>query len=204
MSSDSGDDFSVASGSDFSADCVDEYSVDSDGNIKPGQDVKQLPKSMAVSGTTKSSGDQPELSLDERRKKKRLEKLDKRIKNIQKKHDKEKKIQVEPKLIKNKQKRQEVALMKKMENRRVSKIEKLKKEKIREEHGEEAAPKGVTKTIESMRVKDETIITDADDEEIKGEHSIDEFASYFKNETTPRILLTTNRRPNGVSCPHLI
>ena len=106
---------------------------------------------------------------------------------------------MEPKEIKNKQKRQEVALMKKLENRRVAKIEKLKKEKIREEHGEEAAPKGITKTIESMRVKDETIITDADDEEIKGEHNIDEFASYFNNETTPRILLTTNRRPNGVS-----
>lgn len=84
-----------------------------------------------------------------------------------------------------------------MENRRVAKIEKLKKQKIRAEHGEEAAPKGVTKTIESMRVKDETIITDADDEEIKGEQSIDEFASYFKNETTPKILMTTNRRPNG-------
>ena len=89
--------------------------------------------------------------------------------------------------------------MKKVENRRVAKIEKLKKQKIREEHGEEAAPKGVTKTIESMRVKDETIITDADDEEIKGEHNIDEFSSYFNNETTPRILMTTNRRPNGVS-----
>ena len=89
--------------------------------------------------------------------------------------------------------------MLKMENRRVAKIEKLKKLKIRAEHGEEAAPKGVTKTIESMRVKDETIITDADDEEIKGEHSIDEFASYFKSETTPRVLLTTNRRPRGVS-----
>lgn len=88
-----------------------------------------------------------------------------------------------------------------MENRRVAKIEKLKKQKIRAEHGEEAAPKGVTKTIESMRVKDETIITDADDEEIKGEQSIDEFASYFKNETTPKILMTTNRRPNGVSHP---
>ena len=89
--------------------------------------------------------------------------------------------------------------MKKMENRRVAKIEKLKKQKIRAEHGEEAAPKGITKTIESMRVKDETIITDADDEEILGEQSIDEFASYFKNETTPKILMTTNRRPNGVS-----
>ena len=108
-------------------------------------------------------------------------------------------IKVEQKLIRNKQKRQEVALMKKMENRRVAKIDKLKAQKIRAEHGEEAAPKGVTKTIESMRVKDETIITDADDEEIKGEQAIDEFASYFNNETTPRILMTTNRRPNGVS-----
>ena len=108
-------------------------------------------------------------------------------------------IKIEPKLIKNKQKRQEVALMRKVENRRAAKIEKLKKQKIREEHGEEAAPKGVTKTIESMRVKDETIITDADDEEIKGEQDIDEFSQYFKNQTTPRILLTTNRRPNGVS-----
>ena len=44
--------------------------------------------------------------------------------------------------------------MKKLANRRESKIEKLKKKKIREEHGEEAMPKGVTRTIESMRVKD--------------------------------------------------
>lgn len=58
-------------------------------------------------------------------------------------------------------------------------------------------PKGVTRTIESMRVKDETIITDAEDEEIKGEQNIDEFASYFKGDTTPRLLLTTNRRPKG-------
>ena len=48
-----------------------------------------------------------------------------------------------------------------------------------------------------MRVKDETIITDADDEEIKGEQDIDEFSQYFNNETTPKIFMTTNRRPNG-------
>ena len=89
--------------------------------------------------------------------------------------------------------------MKKMENRRGAKIEKLKKQKIREEHGEEAAPKGVTRTIESMRVKDETIITDAEDDEIKGEQNIDEFSKYFEGVTTPRILMTTNRRPRGVS-----
>ena len=149
--------------------------------------------------SSKSSGEagKPALTPEEKRKKKAMDKLDKRIKAVSKKHDKEKHIKIEPKLIRNKQKRQEVALMKKLENRRESKIEKLKKQKIREEFGEEAAPKGVTKTIESMRVKDETIITDADDEEILGEQDIDEFAAYFKNETTPKILLTTNRRPNG-------
>ena len=32
---------------------------------------------------------------------------------------------------------------------------------------------------------------------MKGENAIDEFASYFNQETTPRILMTTNRRPKG-------
>lgn len=48
-------------------------------------------------------------------------------------------------------------------------LERLKKKKIREEQGEDALPKGVTKTIESMRVADETLIDNAEDEEIKGE-----------------------------------
>ena len=78
-----------------------------------------------------------------------------------------------------------------------TKMERLKKRKLREEHGEEACPKGEVKTIESMRVKDETIIQDMDDEELKGEQDIDEFASYFKHETTPKIIMTTNRRPKG-------
>jgi hypothetical protein len=60
-------------------------------------------------------------------------------------------------------------------------LERLKKKKVREEQGEDAMPKGVTKTIESMRVANDTIIQDADDEEIKGEEDIDEFSSYFKN-----------------------
>ena len=200
MSSGSGEEEFSEGGSfdEISAECVDDYSVDSDGNIKPDAGAPAIPRTGKVAAGSERE-DKPALSADERRKQKALAKLDKRIKQVTKTHDKEKKIKVEPKLIKNKHKRQEVALLKKMENRRVAKIEKLKKQKIREEHGEEAAPKGVTKTIESMRVKDETIITDADDEEIKGEQNIDEFASYFKNEATPRILMTTNRRPKGVS-----
>lgn len=84
-----------------------------------------------------------------------------------------------------------------MAERRVSKVEKLKKKKVREEHGEEAVPKGKINTIESMRVKDETIISDAEDDDIKGEQNIDEFASYFNSKVPPRIVMTTNRRPKG-------
>lgn len=69
--------------------------------------------------------------------------------------------------------------------------------KLREELGEEEVPKGKNDTIESMRVKDETLMGDVDDEDITGEQNIDEFAKYFARETTPRILLTTNRRPKG-------
>ena len=124
--------------------------------------------------------------------------MDKRIKNVTKRHDKDKTYEsITPSDIRNKQKRQEIALMKKIAERRNAKVESLKKKKVREEFGEEAMPKGVTKTIESMRKTDETLVKDADDDEILGEQNIDEFSSYFNNETTPRILMTTNRRPRG-------
>lgn len=48
-----------------------------------------------------------------------------------------------------------------------------------------------------MRVPDETMIEDPNDEDIVGENNIDEFDKYFNRETTPKILLTTNRRPRG-------
>lgn len=51
-----------------------------------------------------------------------------------------------------------------MADARVLKLEHLKKQKIREELGEAAAPKGITNTIESLRVKDETIITEVDED----------------------------------------
>lgn len=79
----------------------------------------------------------------------------------------------------------------------ISKLDRLKRQKIREEHGEEACPKEKPRTIESMRVKDETIITDANDEDLLGEQNVDEFANYFKGNSTPKILMTTNRRPKG-------
>lgn len=50
-----------------------------------------------------------------------------------------------------------------------------------------------------MRVADETLIDDPNDEDIVGETKIDEFDTYFNRESTPKILCTTNRRPSGVS-----
>ena len=120
-------------------------------------------------------------------------------------NQKEKPIEKEASEIKNKQKRQEVVLRKKMAQKKDKLLERLKKKKVREEQGDDAMPRGVTKTIESMRVADETLVDNVDDEEIKGEQEIDEFSAYFKNQTTPKILMTTNRRPKGVrlECIHL-
>lgn len=78
--------------------------------------------------------------------------------------------------IRNKHKRLEVVGRKRAATQRERDLDRLQKKKIREEKGEDAAPKGKVNTIESMRVKDETIIDDADDEDIKGEHDIDEFS----------------------------
>lgn len=76
-------------------------------------------------------------------------------------------------------------------------MKQLQTKKLREELGEEEVPKGKNETIESMRVADETLMGDVDDEDIAGEQNIDEFAKYFNRETTPKILITTNRRPKG-------
>ena len=86
-----------------------------------------------------------------------------------------------------------------MAAREEKKLKSLQTKKLREELGEEAVPKGKNKTIEGMRVPDETMIEDLDDEDIVGEQNIDEFDKYFNRETTPKILVTTNRRPRGVS-----
>jgi len=94
----------------------------------------------------------------ERKRQKRLEQLDKKIKRLSKKHDKEKTIARVAAEIKNKHKRQEVVVRKKLAAKEERLIERLKKKKVREEQGDEAMPRGVTKTIESMRVADETLI----------------------------------------------
>lgn len=100
--------------------------------------------------------------------------------------------------VKNKQRRVHLADVKKLQQNRAKKLERLRKEKLREELGEEAAPKGDTRSIEKLREDKQELITEVVPE-IEEEENIDEFSAYFRGETKPRVLLTTSRRPNGVS-----
>lgn len=72
--------------------------------------------------------------------------------------------------------------------------EKKRKKKEAEAMGEEAPPKKVPKTIENMRIPDETMVSPQDEEVAKDEET-DEFASYFNRDTTPKVLITTSDRP---------
>ena len=56
-------------------------------------------------------------------------------------------------------------------------------------------PKEVPKTIDSMRVPDDTII-DGNDVEVQLDEATDEFAPYFLGALPPKLLITTNERPS--------
>ncbi|XP_076375963.1 putative ribosome production factor 1 [Megalopta genalis] len=83
---------------------------------------------------------------------------------------------------------------------RYKKCQKLLKEKIKakkeakKKRIQEGGPKQVPHTIESLREKDETIITgDLDDEEnqeLKVDFEHDEFSSYYKHSYEPKVLIT--------------
>ncbi|KAH8740130.1 IMP4-like U3 small nucleolar ribonucleoprotein (snoRNP) [Cryptosporidium ryanae] len=95
--------------------------------------------------------------------------------------------------IKNKIKRAEVA----REIKRKKKEEKSKRRREnrrKEENGEEVV-KGVPRTIESMRVKDEMFVEDPlNDKELRKEMENDEFSDYFSRKRSPKLLITTNNR----------
>lgn len=71
--------------------------------------------------------------------------------------------------------------------------EKRKREK---DDGEEEKEPPKQKTLDNMRVKDETMV-DLDDEEIMQDAATDEFASYFEGKTVPKVLFTTCNRPRN-------
>ncbi|XP_025110958.1 LOW QUALITY PROTEIN: ribosome production factor 1-like [Pomacea canaliculata] len=98
--------------------------------------------------------------------------------------------------IKNKERRSQLY----REMKRAKKKAKLqeKKKKVREAKamGEKAPPKQVPKTLENMRVFDETMV-DPEDEEVAADEEQDELSSYFHRDTVPKILITTTDRPSS-------
>jgi len=84
----------------------------------------------------------------------------------------------------------------KLEKSKQKMVERMKKKKIREEHGDEAVPRGVVKTIETEWKFDETFL-DKEDSEVEGDEAIDEFADYFKDNLPPKLMITTSRWPSG-------
>ena len=114
---------------------------------------------------------------------------------------------------KNKQKRRELVLQRRhMKKRLLGKLRRMHQkrmevlnedddnEEVEDENGEKKnkkyVPKQATKTIDSMREKDETLF-DENDKEIKEALENDEYKNYFNNEYSPQILLTTSIAHTG-------
>ena len=114
---------------------------------------------------------------------------------------------------KNKQKRRELVLQRRhMKKRLLGKLRRMHQkrmealnedddnEEVEDENGEKKnkkyVPKQATKTIDSMREKDETLF-DENDKEIKEALENDEYKNYFNNEYSPQVLLTTSIAHTG-------
>ncbi|XP_043253050.1 probable ribosome production factor 1 [Colletes gigas] len=92
---------------------------------------------------------------------------------------------------------------------RYKKCQRLLKEKIKakkeakKQRIQEGAPKQVPHTIESLREKDETVVTgDLDDEEnqeLKVDFEHDEFAAYYRHDYEPKVLITYSDNPTRKS-----
>ncbi|CAI2374332.1 unnamed protein product [Moneuplotes crassus] len=143
------------------------------------------------------------IHIELQQKDKEIKRLSGQIKEATKKRDKagrkdaahKHKNKITPGKMKNKIKRMEMVRSMKKEKAKKKNLVRLKKKQIRLEKGEDACPRGITNTIETMRVYEETFIAEAD-EEIEADENIDEFNEYFKEKTTPKICMVTNRRPS--------
>jgi len=98
-------------------------------------------------------------------------------------------ITVQPHDIKNKDLRALAWQKIQKQKAKIQKSEKLKRKREQEELGEDAPPKKPRRSIDAMRVADDTIVT-AEDTEVFEDEKTDEFAEYFDGKT-PKILLTT-------------
>jgi len=99
-------------------------------------------------------------------------------------------------MVKNKLRRRELYAKMKQQKAKEKQENRKKRQRERDALGDEAPPVQVKKTLDNMRVKDETIV-DPNDEEVLQDEMNDEFADYFRCERTPKILITTCNRPQS-------
>ncbi|CAN6568468.1 unnamed protein product [Malus baccata var. baccata] len=99
----------------------------------------------------------------------------------------ERKMEILPSMIKNKEKRSAVHAKLKQQK----KLEKRKKSKARDAAEKRPPAKKIPKTIENTREVDETVCK-PDDEELFAGNDADEFSSILKRELNPKILLAVS------------
>lgn len=97
--------------------------------------------------------------------------------------------------VKNKMRRREMYLKMKAEKKKAKREAREKRQKEYEALGDKAPPKQVPRTLENTREPDETMV-DPNDEEVKEDEAADEFASYFRGDREPKILVTTSDNPH--------
>jgi len=102
--------------------------------------------------------------------------------------------------IKSKIRRQQEWVKLKREKKKEKRKRQDLRRKEREEMGDEAPPKMVPKTIDSMREFDETTVGgkegDEDDEEVEHDIVNDEFKDYFDKTYEPKVLITSCDNPH--------
>ena len=103
--------------------------------------------------------------------------------------------------IKNKIRRNEEWVKLKRQKKKEKKARQDERKKEREALGDEAPPKLVPKTIDSMREYDETTVggKEGNEEDEEVEHDIvnDEFATYFSKSYVPKVLITCSDNPHS-------
>ena len=90
----------------------------------------------------------------------------------------------------------------KREKKKDKKKRREERQKLAKALGDDAPPKLVPKTIESMREADETTVKSSnteEDEEVKWDIGNDEFKDYFSKSCEPKVLITTGDNPHSVS-----
>merc|ERR1711970_705983 len=105
--------------------------------------------------------------------------------------------------IGNKEVRHQHYVKLKREKKKEKKKRREERQKEAEALGDNAPPKLVPKTIESMREADETTVASGDapeeqqDEEVKWDIDNDEFKDYFSKSYEPKVLITTGDNPHS-------